>query len=310
LKVLRFATYGGPEVLHVSEQPMPEPGPGEVLVRVHAATVGWGDCKLRAGLLQNFYRVTLPKIPGRYGSGTIAAVGSDVKDRRIGEAVIFAPPHTQNGSAAEYVAVASENVAGKPENLDHVQVASIIQGATSAYACLIEAGQLSPGQHVLIQGAAGSAGSACTELARHLGAVVSATCREVDRDYVRLLGADHVIAFDKMDFSETVRDQDIVVDLIGGEVHRRSYRVIRPGGRLVYLHAAPIDAPAQSSEFLVVNAVVKSTGELLGAVSRLIAQNVLRPKVGKVLALEEGALAHTLLEARAIKRGRIVLAVS
>jgi len=289
---------------------MPEPGPGEVLVRVHAATVGWGDCKLRAGLLQNFHRVTLPKIPGCYGSGTIAAIGSDAHDRRIGEAVIFAAPHTQNGSAAEYVAVASENVAGKPENLDHVQVASIIQGATSAYACLIEAGQLSPGQHVLIQGAAGSVGSACTELARHLGAVVSATCREVDRDYVRLLGADHVIAFDKMDFSETVRDQDIVVDLIGGEVHRRSYRVIRPGGRLVYLHAAPVDAAAQSSEFLVLNAVVKSTGALLAAISRLIAQNVFSPKVGKVLPLEEGALAHTLLEARAIKRGRIVLAVS
>jgi len=289
---------------------MPEPGPGEVLVRVHAATVGWGDCKLRAGLLQNFYGVTLPKIPGRYGSGTIAAIGSDVKDRHPGKAVIFAPPHTQNGSAAEYVAVASENVAGKPENLDHVQVASIIQGATSAYACLIEAGQLTPGQQILIHGAVGSVGSACTELARHMGAVVSATCREVDRDYVRSLGADHLIAFDKMDFSETVRDQDIVVDLVGGEVHRRSYRVIKPGGRLVYLHAAPIDAAAQSSAVLAVNAIVKSTGALLGAVRRLIAQNVFSPKVGKVLPLEEGALAHTLLEARAIKRGRIVLAVS
>ena len=181
--------------MHISERPIPEIGETDVLMRVHAATVGWGDCKLRAGLLQDFYSIVLPKIPGRYGSGVVAAIGTHVKETKVGESVVFAPLHTENGSAAEYVRVNAGNIAAKPRNLDHLQTASIIQGATSAYACLVETGQIVSGQKVLIHGAAGSVGSACTELAKHLNAayhsfpfsstgqacLTSASCRTISR---------------------------------------------------------------------------------------------------------------------------------
>ena len=111
MKVLQFSTYGGPEVLHVAERSRPEPGPTDVLVCVHAAPVGAGDCKTRAGLLQDHFQVTFPKIPGRYGSGTVAALGADVAHcHQIGDAVVFATLHTDSGSAAEHVSIAAGKV--------------------------------------------------------------------------------------------------------------------------------------------------------------------------------------------------------
>src|SRR5262249_47248526 len=156
-----FDSFGGPDVLCVVERALPDVGAGDVLVRVYAATVGWGDCKLRAGSLQRFFRIDLPKIPGRYGSGIVVQVGAHVRNVQAGDAVVIAPLHSDSGSAAEYVRVPYDKVAAKPESLDHVQTASMIQGAVSAYACLVQTAQVSSGQSVLVHGAAGSIGSAC-----------------------------------------------------------------------------------------------------------------------------------------------------
>ena len=309
MKVLQFATYGGPQVLHVAERPRPEPGPTDVPVRVHAATVGAGDCKTRAGLLKDHFQVTFPKIPERYGSGTITALGTEDMARRhqIGDAVVFATLHTDSGSAAEYVCVAAGKIALKPANLGHVETAAVIQGGVAAYSCIVEAGHCARNEKILIHGAAGSVGSACVELARHLHLRITATCRAIDSDHVRSLGADHVIAFDRTDFSESVRDQDVVIDLLGGDVHRRSYQALRRGGRLIYLNAAPIENRGSLFGVHVRNAVVGNGGPLLGAVCRFAEQGVFAPRVGKVLPLEDGAEAHGMIESGAIKRGRIVL---
>lgn len=309
MKVLQYATYGGPEVLHIAERPRPEPGPADVMVRVHAATVVGGDCKTRAGLLQDHFKVKFPKIPGRYGSGTIAALGAGNMAHRhqIGDAVVFATLHTDSGTAAEYVCVAADKIALKPANLSHIETAAMIQGGVSAYSCLIEAGRVAQNEKILIHGAAGSVGSACVELARHLDLRITATCRAIDCDHVRSLGADHVIAFDHTDFSESVRDQDVVIDLLGGDVHRRSYETLRPDGRLIYLNAAPIENRGSLFGVHVRNAVVGNGGPLLDAVCRLAEQGVFAPRVGKMLPLEDGAKAHGLIDSGVIKRGRIVL---
>jgi NADPH:quinone reductase-like Zn-dependent oxidoreductase len=312
VKVLQYASYGGPEVLHIAEQPRPEPGPGDVLIRVHAAPVVVGDCKTRAGLLRDHFQVTFPKIPGRYGSGTIAALGAEDMAHRhqIGNAVVFATLHTDSGSAAEYVCVAADKIALKPENFSHVETAAMIQGGVTAHSCLIEAGRVAANEKVLFHGAAGPVGSACVELARHLDLRITATCRAIDCDYVRSLGADHVIAFDRTDFSESVRDQDVVIDPLGGDVHRRSYEVLRRDGRLIYLNAEPIENRGSLFGVDVRNAAIGSGGPLLDAVCRLAEQGVFTPRVGKVLPLEDGAEAHGLIESGAIKRGRIVLELS
>ena len=310
MRALQFSTYGGPEVLHVAERPRPEPGPAEVLVRVHAANVGAGDCKTRAGLLQKHFQVVFPKILGRYGSGTIAALGAHAAGgRQTGDAVVFSTLHTDSGCAADYACVAADKIALKPANLGHVETAATIQGGVAAYCCVVETGRCAQNEKILIHGAAGSVGGACVELARHLRLHITATCRAIDCDYVRSLGADHVIAFDQSDFSDSVRDQDVVIDLIGGDVHRRSYKALRPGGRLIYLNAAPIENRGSEFGVEVRNAPVGNGGPLLDAVCRLAEQRVFAPKVGKVLPLEDGAKAHALVEAGTIKRGRVILQI-
>jgi NADPH:quinone reductase-like Zn-dependent oxidoreductase len=310
MKALIYDTFGGPEVLHVAERPIPEPGSDDLVVRVQAATVGIGDCKARAGLLQNFYVLTLPKSPGRYGVGEVARIGAAVDRIKVGDNVVFATLHTESGSAAEYVRVAAEKTALAPRTLGAVETASLIRGATCAYVCLMEAGAVAKGEKVLIHGAAGSVGSACVELASHCGAVVTVTCRAHDEDYVRVLGANHVIAFDHEDFAATVRDQDLVVDLLGGEVHDRSYAVLRRGGRLVYLNAEPFRNRGVEHGVAVVNAVIDNRGTVLDAVCRLAEQDVFAPKVGKVLSLTDGAEAHRLVEQGLVRRGRVVLKVA
>src|SRR5258705_10119344 len=103
MKALLYDRFGGPEVLHIADVAKPEPGPSEVVVRVRAATVGVGDCKARTGLLQQFHALKLPKIPGRYGCGEIAAAGARVDTFKVADAVVFATLHSESGSAAEYV---------------------------------------------------------------------------------------------------------------------------------------------------------------------------------------------------------------
>jgi NADPH:quinone reductase-like Zn-dependent oxidoreductase len=310
VRALLYDRFGGPENLRVAELPMPQAGTGEVLVRVRAATVGVGDCKARAGLLRHFHALQLPKIPGRYGCGEIATVGALVEGIKVGEAVVFATLHSESGSAAEYVRLDARRVAAKPGNLSSIETASLIQGAVCAYFCLVEAGKVTVGCKVLVHGAAGSVGSACIELAQHLGAEVTAICRGIDRDYVTALGTGRTVAFDHEDFAAVVRDQDVVVDVIGGEVHRRSYDVLARGGRLVYLNAAPIKAKHGDRGITAVNAVIDNRSSVLDAVCRLAEQGVFAPKLGKVLPFEQGAEAHRLVESGAIKRGRVVLEIT
>jgi NADPH:quinone reductase-like Zn-dependent oxidoreductase len=309
MKALLYQAYGAPEVLRIAECPMPEPGPHEITVRVGAATVGIGDCKARAGLLHHLLALKLPKIPGRYGVGEVAASGARVDGISVGDAVAFATPHSDSGSCAEYVRVAAQSTAPAPRTLSDIETASLIQGAVCAYICLLEAGALAARQRILVHGAAGSVGSACVELARHVGGIVTGCCREADRHYVRSLGADRVVAFDREDFATLVRQQDVVVDLIGGEVHRRSYGVLARGGRLVYLNAAPIENKGAEFGVEVINAVIDNRACVLDAVCRLAERGVFSPKVGKLLPLADGATAHRLVESGAVKRGRVVLRV-
>src|ERR1700730_5280008 len=123
MRALLYDRFGGPEVLRVAELPMPQPGVGEVVLRVHAATVGIGDCKARAGLLQHFHALRLPKIPGRYGCGEVATIGSQVDTVEVGDAVVFATLHSESGSAAEYVRLDAARLALKPGHLSCVETA-------------------------------------------------------------------------------------------------------------------------------------------------------------------------------------------
>jgi NADPH:quinone reductase-like Zn-dependent oxidoreductase len=309
MKALLYASYGGPDALRVVEVPDPSPGPGEVLIRVRAASVGPGDCKLRAGLLQPHFAVSFPKIPGRYGAGEAVALGADVDAIRVGERVVFAAAHDENGSCVEQIVRRRGKIASAPANVTLSEAAAVIHEGVCAVSALAT-GSIGAGARVLVHGAAGAVGGACVQLAHHLGAVVTATCREGDRDYVHALGAHFVIAFDREDFSRTVADQDVVIDTQGGEVHERSYRVLKRGGRLVYLNAAPIEDRGAQHGVIVTNTIIEDGHAALSRVCRLVETGVLKPRVAMALPLSEGALAQRLVENGTVKRDRMILTMN
>lgn len=309
MKALVYDRFGPPEVLEIRERPTPEPGPGEVLVRVHAIPVGPGDCKLRAGELRHFVDVAFPKVPGRYASGVVLGVGDGVAWPRPGDEVVLASLHRDSGTAAEQILCAPAQMASKPAGLSHVETAAFVQGAVTAWACLVEAGQIARGERLLVLGAAGAVGSACVELGRHLGVQVTGVCRAADRQFVLDLGADDAIAYDLSGALDRVLPQDIVVDLVGGAAHARSRAALRPGGRIVYVHADPIPPPADDRRIEVVNAPVGASAAVLDAVSRLADRGVFQARVALARPLARASELHALMERRAIRRGRAVLAL-
>src|SRR3984893_7529120 len=309
MKALLYASYGGPDVLRLAEVEEPSPGPGEVLIRVRAASVGLGDCKLRAELLQPHFSIRFPKIPGRYGAGELVSLGPDVGDISIGERVVFAAAHDENGSCTEVIVRPRRKIASAPANVTFPEAAAVIHEGVCAVSALAT-GSIGAGTRLLVHGAAGAVGGACVQLARHLGAGVTATCRERDCDYVHALGAHFVIPFDREDFSRAVTDQDVVIDTQGGEVHKRSYRVLKCGGRLVYLNAAPIEDRGATHGVIVQNVHIEDGHASLDRVCRLVETGVLKPRVSMALPLAEGALAQRLVENGAVKRGRLILTIN
>ncbi len=307
MTAISYRRFGGPGVLELGEMPKPFPGPGRVLVAVRAASVIPADWKLRAGHLKHLFKIDFPKIPGRDGAGIVEAVGEGVENVGIGDAVAFVTRHTEHGSHAQYTLPAAAAVVRKPAKLSFVEAAALMHAGVCAWIALEETAGLEAGQRVLIHGGAGAIGGMAVQLARHRGAFVAATCAARNTAFVRSLGADLAIAHDRADFAQTLEPVDIVLDLIGGEVHRRSYPVLKRGGTLVYLIAEPIEDLSASFGVRCVRATIDDKPSALEAVVRLAGEGAWRPLVSRILPLAKAAEAQRLLEAGDNSRGRIVL---
>ena len=307
MKAVLYDRYGGPEVLRFADVPEPEPGAGEVLIQVRAASVIPGDWKLRAGHLQSMFPVTFPKIPGRDGAGTVAAAGPGADYAKVGDAVCFVTEHTEAGSNCEFVARGRERIVAKPDGLSFAEAAALMHAGVCAWICLVETARVEAGMKVLVHGGAGAIGGMAVQIARHFGAEVAATCHSRNVSYVESLGAIRPIAYDLEDFGEVVREVDVVVDLIGGDVHHRSYPVLRKGGTMVWLIAAPFEDRSAAFGVRTVQAEIHDDRRVLEAVVALAADGAVKPQVSRRMALEDAAEAHRLLEAGENSRGRIVL---
>lgn len=308
MKAIVYDTFGGPEVLSYRDMPDPQPGPGKVLVDVHAASVIPADWKLRAGHLQSLFTVTFPKIPGRDGCGTVRAVGPGVDYAAVGDRVCVVAQHSEQGTHAQRIVRDAESVVAMPDGMGFAEAAALMHAGICAWICLVETVDLQVGQRVLIHGGAGAIGGLGVQLARHLGAEVTATCRAANRAYVQEMGAHHTIAYDEEDFArDAAQRYDVVFDLIGGEVHRRSYEVLKPGGHMVCLRALPIEDLSDRYGVTVSVPVIHDSRAALGATVGLAGAGVFRPQIAARLPLAQGAEAQRMLEARQVSRGRIVL---
>jgi NADPH2:quinone reductase len=307
MQAIQYDRFGGPDVLRLVEVPAPEPGPNQVRVDLRAASVIPGDCKVRAGRLTAMFPVTFPKIPGRDGAGIVAKVGADVTDVAVGAAVCVVAQHTQPGTYAQAIVVDRAAVVPLPPQLSFEEGAALMHAGVCAWISLVETAGLQSGMRVLIHGGAGAIGGLSIQLAHHLGTQVTTTCSSKNTDYASKLGADDVIAYDRDDFTRVARDVDVVLDLIGGAVHDRSYSVLKRGGHMVALRAAPF--ADRSREFGVRLTVpdVHDRDYALQAVVDLCNSGALKPQVSDTLRLHDAAAAHQRIEAGSVSRGRLVL---
>jgi NADPH:quinone reductase-like Zn-dependent oxidoreductase len=290
MKAIQYSRYGGPEELALVELPDPPLPADGVLIDVHAAGVAPGDCKVRQGTLTQMFKVKLPKVPGR--------------DR-----VVFIAQHVEQGGAAELIARRKREIAALPANISFLEGAALAHAGVCAWISLVEKGAVAPGMKVLIHGGGGAIGSVAIQIAKHFGAEVAATTRSSNAGYVAGLGADTVVAYDREDFAARLRGYDLVLDFVGGDVHRRSYRVLKQGGTLVYLIAEPIEDLSGEYGVTLKRADIHDRIETLEAVLALAGKGVLRPQVGQVFPLARAADAHRLVESGAHTRGRVLLQV-
>jgi NADPH:quinone reductase-like Zn-dependent oxidoreductase len=305
MKAERIHSFGGPEVLHLEEVPTPEPGAGEVLVRVHAAGVNPVDWKIREG---KYARPDLPSVLGKDFSGVIEALGPDVELFRAGEAV-FGCAAQQSGSYAEYALAPATQMVEQPAGLDHTQAAALPIAALTAWQALFDKANLQPGQRVLIHAAAGGVGSFAVQLAKWKGAYVVGTASGAHREYVRELGADDVIDYHNRRFEQAARDMDIVLDAIGGETQGRSWQTLKPGGSLVSLLQKPDQAEAKrrGARGMLLMSDHTRTDEL-ARIGDLVAGGRIKVYIEKVLPLEQAGQAHQLSQSGHMA-GKIVLRV-
>ena len=307
MKAIRFDRFGGPEELKPVDLPDPEPGPDELLIEVHAVSVVPGDWKLRRGHLTGIFPVRPPKVPGRDGAGIVRAMGADVAGFAVGDRVCFTCQHVDQGSYAQLAARPAADVVPAPEGLGFVECAAIMHAGVCAWIAAVETAGVKAGDKVLVHAAAGAIGGMAVQLCKHLGAEVAGTCSERNRDHVAALGCDRIVPYDKVDFETAVSDHDVVIDLVGGTVHNRSYGVLRPGGMLVWLIAEPFEDLSAGLDIEVRQAMILDNPAILNAVVDLANSGHLRPLVSRVLPLDRAAEAHRILEAGENTRGRLVL---
>jgi NADPH:quinone reductase-like Zn-dependent oxidoreductase len=311
MKAVQVHNYGGPEVLRFEDAPRPTPASGELLIRVYAASVNAIDWKARAGYVKDYIQLPLPFIPGWDVSGIVEAVGSGVAKFKEGDEVYARPDGTRNGKGtyAEYVVVKETEAALKPKSIDHVHAAAIPVVALTAWQALFDQAGLSKGQKILIHGAAGGVGSVAVQLAKWKGAHVIGTASGHNQAFLCELGVDEPIDYEKTRFEDVVHDVDVVLDTLGGDTLKRSWKVLRKGGILVSIVAPPSADEAAKHGVRSTFFSAHPSSSQLSEIAKLVDAGKLKPIVETVLPLFDARRAHELSET-GHARGKTVLKVA
>lgn len=314
MKAMVITGFGGPEVFEEREVPTPEPGPNEVLVKVHAVSVNPVDLKIRqAG---SWAGVKPPAVIGYDVSGVVEAAGPGVKDFRAGDEVYYTPEiFSGQGSYAEYHVANEAIVARKPANISHVEAASIPLAGGTAWDALAMRARLRVGETILIHGA-GGVGSLAIQIARAAGARVLVSCSDYMVDLAKELGAARAINYKSEEFVTAVQDEtnnqgvDVVLDTVGGDLLTRSLEVTRPFGIMVGIVGTDTGMQAAFRKNITVHYLFLIRARYkLDDLRSLIERNQLKPVIDSVLPLTEVAEAHRRLKQGGVK-GKIVLKVA
>jgi NADPH:quinone reductase-like Zn-dependent oxidoreductase len=307
MKAVYFEQFGGPDVLKYGDLPDPVVAAGEVLVEVQAASVNAADWKFRGGQYPRHGAAKFPLIPGRDFSGVVSALGSGA-DLKVGDAVFGVLDAGREGTYCEKIAIRAAIVASKPEGLSHIDAAALALTGLTAVNSVEDTLKLKHGETILIQGGAGGVAGFAIQLAKHLGARVITTTSTANIDYVRGLGADEVIDYNKQDFTKVVSGVDAVFETVGGDVAEKSFAVLKPGGRAAFI-ASGMEAPKPTrGDVTALRPPVGRSRAAMERVAELITSGAVRPPDVKLYSLSQAAEAHRLSEGRHF-RGKLVFKV-
>src|SRR3954469_25014921 len=277
MRVVRLRAPGGPEQLAVEEAERPRPGPGDALVRVHAAAITRGELEWPVD--------RLPAIPSYELSGVVEEVGPGVAGVAAGDEVLALTPFDRDGVAADYTVMPAEVLVARPRALGHAESAALPLPALTAWQALFDHGRLAAGERVLIHGAAGGVGWFAVQLARAAGAHVIGTASTANVDIVRDLGADEVIDHTTTRFEDAVEPVDLVFDTVGGALLARSPAILKSGGGLVSIATDPPEG--SGGVYFVVEPNRHPVGQLAGMADA----GDLRVTIDAVFRLEEARAA-------------------
>lgn len=307
--------YGGEENLKIDSIPRPKITADQVLIRVHAASINPIDWKIRQGMLKWIIPEQLPATLGFDASGEIAEVGYSAKQQgwNVGDQVMAFSDKTFGGCYAEYLAVDAKVIVAKPDTCSFEEAAAIPLAATTAWKSLVKLGQLHSGDDVLINGASGGVGSYAVQIAKALGANVTAVCSADNHELVRELGANETIDYHATRFTHIGRTFDIVFDAVSKSSFHECRRILKADGH--YIATLP---SVESVGMTMISRFQKQSchvvlarpdGDILKSLAALANEGKLRTVLDSVFPLDEVAAAHRKSEGGHVV-GKIVLNVS
>ncbi|MEP6503106.1 MAG: NADP-dependent oxidoreductase [Betaproteobacteria bacterium] len=287
-RAVLIRAYGGADAAEVATVAKPEAGPGQVLVRIRAAGVNGIDWKVREGHMREAFPLQLPAVLGAELAGVVEAIGPGTSRFRVGDRVMGAMGGL--GAYAEFMAVDEGKLAATPDGLDDIHAAAMPVAAVAAWKSLHHAGPLRPGQRILIHGAAGGLGGYAVQFAKQAATEVFATAATAHLDYVRSLGADHVIDYQSQRFEDMAQDIDLALDYVGGAVLDRSWQVLAQDGVIVGTTSPDILArtPRGRRGLFFMN---KPDVDLLERLAADVASGTLKSKVSEVVGFADIPLA-------------------
>jgi NADPH:quinone reductase-like Zn-dependent oxidoreductase len=297
MRAVRLHPPGGIDALSVDEIEVPQPGPGEALVRVHAAAITRDEL--------DWPTDRLPAIVSYELSGVVEQVSGDVGDLVIGDDVFSLTPFDRDGVAAEFAVVPAAFLAPKPRGLSHVESAALPLAGLTAWQGLFVHGELQPNQRVLILGATGGVGHLATQLATWRGAHAIGTASAVAAELARRFGAEQVLD-PAAPFVGSIEPVDLVFDTVGGDALARSADVLREGGRLVAVADEP--PPEIAERVHATYFVVEPDREQLVELAKLATDGILRPAIDSVFSMKDARAAFDRVMSSG-KRGKVVIDV-
>lgn len=322
MKAIVYKKYGPPDVLEVTEVDKPIPKDNQVLVKVHASSVNFGNLVLLKGepfLARLAFGLFKPKysIPGGDIAGTVEAVGKDVTQFQPGDEVFGDLSGCGWGGYAEYTAVPEKALALKPANLSFEEAAAVPMAGVTALQSLREKGRIQPGQKVLINGASGGVGTFAVQIAKSFGAEVTGVCSTRNVDILQSLGADHIIDYSKEKFTDNPQSYDLILGVNGHQPLSDYKRILKPNG--IFIHVG--GSEAQMFQAMTMGAwISKTSNKKMGSflqranqkdlvfMRELLEAGKVKPVIDKQYSLNEVAEAFRYFE-QGHAQGKVVITI-